>query len=174
MLVAFWPDTLSVPALRSIMASTRTTPRHIRGGSAQIGSAKIWPRQSDDRRRRRPPTIGGTAALFGACLEYQGGGGAGSGLSRAVVPIDAAATSYALPRYHRRRSGARLGVWRPLPTAAFVYKPFTWTGQQQQPGRRKSPDCQCADKRAARPRLIGNGVVGTAAKSTVSRRFAIR
>ncbi|CLW37730.1 Uncharacterised protein [Mycobacterium tuberculosis] len=110
MLVAFWPIPASVPALRSIMASTRQHPGVSdvicdrgagrvgggRGGSSadRFGSecGQSGRSQSDDRcgggGRRRG--IGGTrGAVRRACPGVSGGGGAGSGVSRAVcAPIE--------------------------------------------------------------------------------------
>ncbi|CNN44055.1 Uncharacterised protein [Mycobacterium tuberculosis] len=181
MLVAFWPIPASVPALRSIMASTRQHPGVSdvicdrgagrvgggRGGSSadRFGSecGQSGRRQSDDRcgggGRRRG--IGGTrGAVRRACPGVSGGGGAGSGVSRAVcAPIERGSDIVCGYRGDHRDvapGGAGLGArvrFRRVPSVRLWSDSRDRPAMDQQPGRRGArPDCQCADKRAARPR----------------------
>lgn len=192
MLVAFWPIPASVPALRSIMASTRQHPGVSdvicdrgagrvgggRGGSSadRFGSecGQSGRSQSDDRcgggGRRRG--IGGTrGAVRRACPGVSGGGGAGSGVSRAVcAPIERGSDIVCGYRGdHRDVAPGALGS-APASVSdgfqAFVYGPIHATGQQwinSPVGEALAPIVNAPTNVLLGRDLIGNGVTGTAA-----------
>ncbi|CNW90068.1 Uncharacterised protein [Mycobacterium tuberculosis] len=157
MLVAFWPIPASVPALRSIMASTRQHP----GVSDVIcdrGAGRVGGGRGGSSADRFGSECGG--AVRRACPGVSGGGGAGSGVSRAVcAPIERGSDIVCGYRGDHRDvapGGAGLGArvrFRRVPSVRLWSDSRDRPAMDQQPGRRGArPDCQCADKRAARPR----------------------
>lgn len=100
------------------------------------------------------------AALFGAhAREYQAAAAQAAAYHEQFVHrLSAAATSYAVTEVTIATSlrGAGLGArvrFRRVPSVRLWSDSRDRPAMDQQPGRRGArPDCQCADKRAARPR----------------------
>ncbi|CNV14752.1 Uncharacterised protein [Mycobacterium tuberculosis] len=157
MLVAFWPIPASVPALRSIMASTRQHP-----GVSDVICDRGAGRVGGGRGGSSADRFGSECGQSGrrACPGVSGGGGAGSGVSRAVcAPIERGSDIVCGYRGDHRDvapGGAGLGArvrFRRVPSVRLWSDSRDRPAMDQQPGRRGArPDCQCADKRAARPR----------------------
>ncbi|COW05935.1 Uncharacterised protein [Mycobacterium tuberculosis] len=157
MLVAFWPIPASVPALRSIMASTRQHPGVsdviCDRGAGRVGGGRGG--SSADRFGSECGQSGRSQSAGVSC-----GGGAGSGVSRAVcAPIERGSDIVCGYRGDHRDvapGGAGLGArvrFRRVPSVRLWSDSRDRPAMDQQPGRRGArPDCQCADKRAARPR----------------------
>ncbi|CNX84292.1 Uncharacterised protein [Mycobacterium tuberculosis] len=157
MLVAFWPIPASVPALRSIMASTRQHP-----GVSDVICDRGAGRVGGGRGGSSADRFGSECGQSGRSQSDDrcGGGGAGSGVSRAVcAPIERGSDIVCGYRGDHRDvapGGAGLGArvrFRRVPSVRLWSDSRDRPAMDQQPGRRGArPDCQCADKRAARPR----------------------
>ncbi len=192
MLVAFWPIPASVPALRSIMASTRQHPGVSdvicdrgagrvgggRGGSSadRFGSecGQSGRSQSDDRcgGGGRDEVSAALAALFGAhAREYQAAAAQAAAYHEQFVHrLSAAATSYAVTKVTIATS--LRGALGSAPASvsdgfqAFVYGPIHATGQQwinSPVGEALAPIVNAPTNVLLGRDLIGNGVTGTAA-----------
>ncbi len=192
MLVAFWPIPASVPALRSIMASTRQHPGVSdvicdrgagRVGAAAADLAQIGSAVNAGNLAAANPTTAvaaaaadevsaALAALFGAhAREYQAAAAQAAAYHEQFVHrLSAAATSYAVTEVTIATS--LRGALGSAPASvsdgfqAFVYGPIHATGQQwinSPVGEALAPIVNAPTNVLLGRDLIGNGVTGTAA-----------